>query len=216
MFKEIISDYRLYSDPTKAGAMAKYMKNQFAFLGIPGPIRGQLQKPFLREVKLLPVNWEFVQECWELPEREYQYLAIEYLIAVQKKLIPDDMIHIENILATKSWWDSVDSIAINLLGPLCSRHRDVIDRFVLPWSQGDNLWLARSAILYQLKYKSRTDRELLGQIVAANCKSREFFINKAIGWALREYSKTDPEWVRKYLQTTTLSSLSVREASKYL
>jgi 3-methyladenine DNA glycosylase AlkD len=216
MFEKIISDYRLHADPTRAGAMVKYMKNQFAFLGISRPVRDQLQQPFLQAVKILPVNWTFVQECWQLPEREYQYLAIDYLLGLQKKLLSEDMIHITNMLVTKSWWDTVDTIAVKLLGPLCLRHRDLIDQFVLPWSQGDNLWLARSAILFQLKYKSRTDCGLLGRIIQANNNSREFFINKAIGWALRECSKTDPEWVRNYLQATPLSSLSVREASKYL
>jgi 3-methyladenine DNA glycosylase AlkD len=217
VFQKIIADYRLHANPTQALPMAKYMKNQFPFLGIKRPVRDQLQKPFLQAIKKEPqVNWRFVDECWNLPEREYQYLTIDYLVALHSRLGSGDAVHIENLLVEKSWWDTVDIIAVKLLGSLCSRYPDIISQYILPWGHSENLWLVRSAILFQLKYKGKTDCQLLAQIIKLNNASSEFFINKAIGWALREYSKTDPEWVDTFLRNTVLQPLSSREASRYL
>jgi len=213
----ILEEYRQNREPLNAAPMAKYMRSQFAFLGITRTKRDQLQKGFLQATRRTGIiDWDFVKQCWDLPEREYQYLAIDYLGALCKHLQPPDMQRLENLIISRSWWDTVDLIAARLVGGLYARHPRELRNTIYGWSEGDNLWLRRSAILFQLKYKHNTDTELLGRIIAQNSSSQEFFIDKAIGWALREYSKTDPAWVRDFMASHDLSRLSRREGSKYL
>ena len=151
-----------------------------------------------------------------MPEREFQYLALDYLVALKDSLQPEDIYHLQTLILMKSWWDTVDKLAAIPVGSICLQHPEVVQNCLLPWADSDNIWLARTAILYQLKFKSSTDTEVLSSIIEKNTNSKEFFINKAIGWALREYSKTDREWVREFVNTHTLAPLSIREASKYL
>ncbi len=127
-----------------------------------------------------------------------------------------DIDNLETVIKTKSWWDTVDSLAGNVIGTLCTNEPELIPSHILKWADSDNIWLVRSAILFQLKFKENTDTELLSSIIINNRDTKEFFINKAIGWVLREYSKTNKIWVRTFLESNTLNSLSVREASKYL
>lgn len=143
-------------------------------------------------------------------------MALDYLIALKKELKKESMEKLERLITIKSWWDTVDLLASVLVGELCMRYPELIDSYIHKLAEDHNIWLARTSILFQLKYKERTDAELLGKIIVKNSKSKEFFINKAIGWALREYSKTNPEWVRKFIGDTTLHPLSIREGSKYL
>ena len=126
-----------------------------------------------------------------------------------------DLDRIKRLIINKSWWDSVDSLA-NIIGILCAKYPELVQNHILSWAESENIWLARVAVLFQLKYKEKTDREFLEFIIAKNCNSKEFFITKAIGWALREYSKTNKEWVKSFLEGHALQPLSVREASKYL
>lgn len=213
----IIHEMRKHQDPVKAEAMAKYMKNLFPFLGITRPDRNQLQKEFIKGArKTGQVDWDFVNQSWKLPEREYQYLIMDYLIALKKNLQKEDLARIQDLIMQKSWWDTVDAIADKLVGELCSRYPELIDDYIVKWAESDNIWLIRSAILFQLHYKDRTNTALLASILIKNSGTKEFFINKAIGWALREYSKSDPEWVRAFIENNPLHSLSVREGSKYL
>jgi len=213
----ILEEFRQNSDPVNALPMARYMRSQFAFLGIPRTKRDRLQKGFLQVARRTGIiDWDFVTECWDLPEREYQYLAMDYLVVLCNHLQPKDIKRLEKLIISRSWWDTVDLIAARLLGGLYARHPQEMRNAILQWSEGDNLWLRRSAILFQLKYKHKTDTDLLGHIIAQNCGSQEFFIDKAIGWALREYSKTDPAWVRDFMASHDLSRLSRREGSKYL
>ncbi len=217
MRENIIDEFRKNQDPVKAAAMVKYMKNLFPFLGITRPDRNLLQKDFFKSAKKCgEIDWGFVNHCWDLPEREYQYLAQDYLIILKQRLQNEDLERIEQLIISKSWWDTVDAIADKLAGELCSRSPELIDRYAVKWAESDNIWLIRSAILFQLHYKERTDRELLAGIIIRNSGTKEFFINKAIGWALREYSKSDREWVRDFVKNHPLHSLSVREGSKYL
>lgn len=204
-------------DPQQAEGMAAYMKNQFSFLGIPKPIRSKLQKDFIKQAKKQgQIEWQDVYALWDLPEREFQYVALDYLVSLKDSLQPADIFHLQTLIIMKSWWDTVDKLAAISVGSLCLKHPELVKKCVLAWANSDNIWLARTAILFQLKYKSRTDTSTLASIIEKNSGSKEFFINKAIGWALREYSKTDKEWVRKCVDTHTLAPLSVREASKYL
>lgn len=214
---ELILSFYENKDQNQAIYMAAYMKNQFPFLGIPKPQRAILQRDFTKSAKKQPsVDWEFVFLLWDLPEREFQYLAVDYLLALKDKLQKADINHIRTLIMTKSWWDTVDILAGNLIGTLCAAQPELIQSHIVKWADSENIWLVRSAILFQLKFKENTDTQLLSSIIISNSNTKEFFINKAIGWALREYSKTNKIWVRTFLASNSLHPLSLREASKYL
>lgn len=217
LLEEIIGLFYEHANPDKAASMASYMKNQFPFLGISKPDRSRLQREFVKQERLnKAVDWNLVFALWNMPEREFQYLAMDYLLALRKYMQKDDISYIKTLIVTKSWWDTVDMLASGVLGALCLAEPDLVSTHMLEWSDSDNKWLRRSAILFQLKYKQDTDPNLLSAIIANNLGTREFFINKAIGWILREYSKTDRDWVKTFINSNTLHPLSVREASKYL
>lgn len=215
--EELIKTFYANRDPQRAIGMAAYMKDQFSFLGIPRPERSTLQKDFIKRARRdRKVEWQDVYRLWDLPEREFQYAALDYLVALKDKLQSADIYHLQTLIVLKSWWDTVDKLAASPVGSICLKHPEVVQNCLLPWADSDNIWLARTAILFQLKFKSKTDTDVLSSIIKPNSNSKEFFINKAIGWALREYSKTNREWVREFIDTHTLAPLSVREASKYL
>jgi len=217
MYEEVIQEFYNNRDENESRAMSAYMKNQFPFLGLKKPVRSRLQGALLKECKKeKSINWNFVKMCYSQPEREFQYLAIDYLITLKKYILTCDIVIIEELILERSWWDTVDMLAGTIVGELCSNDSDLIIKYILKWASGDNLWLIRSSILFQLKYKEKTDKELLKYIILRNSDSSEFFINKAIGWILREYSKTDKTWVKEFIVNNKLSPLSVREASKYL
>ena len=192
------------------------MKNKFEFLGIPKPKLKEIIKPFLAKSKKLSFDWEFVFLCWEKPYREAQYVAIEYLIMRRKDLTDNDLGNLQKLITEKSWWETVDSLDA-VVGSIVLKYPKE-KQLMLQWSVSDNLWLRRVAIDFQQAYKDKTDTMLLSQIIENNLGSREFFINKAIGWSLREYSKVNAEWVRKFIERLNkrLAPLTVREASKYL
>ncbi|MFA6983025.1 MAG: DNA alkylation repair protein [Sedimentibacter sp.] len=196
--------------------MAKYMKNMFPFLGIKTPERKTLSKEFLNSRKNdTEVDWEFIDKCFLLPEREFHYLGISYMNTVKNLFTINDMERIKGIITYKSWWDSVDSIS-PIVGYICIKYPHIKDDVIDKWIFSDNIWLKRVSILFQLKYKENTDTEFLTKAIVNNSDTSEFFINKAIGWALREYSKTDKVWVRDFINRNELSKLSIREGSKYL
>jgi 3-methyladenine DNA glycosylase AlkD len=201
-----------------AGPMEKYMKNHFPYLGIKKPQRSQLEKQFFQETGLLkePFNQEFIRELWAKDEREYQYTALVYLEKSLNKLEKTDLPFMEELMKTKSWWDTVDAIAPKPVGKIAEKFPEVVAETIDGWAIHENLWLRRAALLFQLKYKGNTNEELLYQYIRLNAESKEFFIQKAIGWALREYSKTNSASVKKFIEATKLAPLSVREGSKYL
>lgn len=214
---ELIETLNANRNPQLAEGMAAYMKNQFPFLGIPKPVRTKLQKDFIKRAKKQGrIEWQDVYALWDLPEREFQYVALDYLVELKGYLQPADIHHLQTLIIMKSWWDTVDKLTSIPVGTLCLKYPELVQNCLIPWASSDNMWLARTAILFQLKYKQNTDTQVLALIIEKNSNSKQFFINKAIGWALREYSKTDKEWVREFLDTHTLAPLSVREASKYL
>lgn len=217
MHKLLIKSFYDHGNQDQAIRMSAYMKDHFAYLGIMKPQRAELQKEFFKQVKKQKrIDWDFIFMLWDLPEREFQYLALDYILALKNNLQKADIDRIKLLIINKSWWDSVDVLATNITGILCAKHPELVQSHILRWAESDNIWFARVAILFQLKYKENTDAELLKFIITKNSNSKEFFINKAIGWALREYSKTDKEWVKSFLGCLPLHPLSVREASKYL
>ncbi|WP_462411330.1 DNA alkylation repair protein [Neobacillus sp. Marseille-QA0830] len=205
-------------NPANAEPMANYMKNHFPFLGIKKPIRTQLEKQFFQETGILkqPFSAEFVRALWDKPEREYQYTALVYLEKMMNSLEKQDLPFMEKLITTKSWWDTVDAIAPKPVGTMAKKYPEVIEETIDQWVVDEVLWLRRAAILFQLKYKQETNEQLLYRYIDKNAESKEFFIQKAIGWALREYSKTNPASVKRFIETHALAPLSVREGSKYL
>lgn len=192
------------------------MKNKFPFLGIPKPIRTKLSRDFLRQKKMEKnIDWQFIFGCYNMPEREFHYLALDYLTAVKDLLVPNDMDKIEKLIMTNSWWDSTDCLDV-VVGHLCLEYPELKNSVILKWIDSENIWLKRISIDFQLQYKEKTDTNILSQAILKNCDTGEFFINKAIGWALRQYSKTDKEWVKKFIAHNKLHPLSIKEASKYL
>ncbi|MEH7123350.1 DNA alkylation repair protein [Bacillus sp. JJ1773] len=218
MIQLLVELFEQNRDPEKAGPMEAYMKNHFLFLGIKSPDRKGLVRQFFQESGLLKQDFqpEFVLALWEKEEREYQYAAMDYLERCLKQLDKQHLSLIEQLITTKPWWDTVDLLASKAVGAIAEKHPEVIAETIEGWAYGDHLWLRRTAILFQLKYKNQTDEKLLYRYIEHNKDSKEFFIQKAIGWALREYSKTNPESVKAFIESTTLASLSVREGSKYI
>ena len=211
---EIFKTLEAAANPEKAIKMSAYLKDQFVFLGVQKPEREVLAKDFLKQIKKEPVDWDFVEACYAMPQREFHYLAVDYVLLVRDKLIAEDIAHIESLITRNSWWDTVDmfNIPVGCLFLKYPQTRETIRR----WMTSQNMWLRRMSILFQLHLKDKTDINDLTSAIENNVGSREFFINKAIGWALREYSKTNPEWVRAFIGSHALASLSVREASKYI
>ncbi|MDN7243584.1 DNA alkylation repair protein [Planococcus sp. N028] len=213
----IIEKFEAHKNAELAEQMAAYLKNQFPFLGIQSPLRKQLLKEQFTEYSL-PKPEALFEEAWKLynlSEREYQYAAIALLEKMKKVLTFDDLSTLQEMIETKSWWDSVDSIAPTLVGFLVKSDRPRGQQTMLEWSRSGNMWTNRSAILHQLKFKQETDTDLLGKIITDHSSSKEFFIQKAIGWALREYAKTNPEFVHMFVASTELKPLSKREALKH-
>ncbi|TCZ71079.1 DNA alkylation repair protein [Paenibacillus albiflavus] len=198
--------------------MAKYMKNLFPYLGIKTPEREALFRGFTKVHGLPDVTEldKIVRELWLLPEREYAYIAMNLLNKRLKLLGSEQADLLEYLIVTRSWWDTVDLLAGQVAGSLFTRYPELIDRYAESWIVADNMWLQRAAILFQLKYKNRTDEERLFRYIKHCLSSKEFFIQKSIGWALREYAKTEPERVRQFVAETPLPALSKREALKHL
>jgi 3-methyladenine DNA glycosylase AlkD len=212
----ITKAFQSNAEKAKAEWSETYLLNQFRFFGLQTPERRALCKTHYKTypVKDLAELEKIVAACFELPEREYQYFGIE-LFAYHKKLWQADSIKLmEQCLVTKSWWDSVDHIASEWLGPYFKRFPEKIPAITGRWNRSSNIWLQRSSIMFQKAYKKDTDTALLSKYILHLKGSEEFFIRKAIGWALREYSKTDPDWVRNFVKKNKLSPLSEREALK--
>ena len=206
------------ADPVQAAPMKKYMRDQFEYLGIKSPQFKVLMKEFIAEKGLPPIHEldGILHELWSLPQREFQYVGTS-LFGMSEKVLPAKFIKtIEYMIVTKSWWDTVDSIAGGTVGVHFRRFPEVREKYLAKWRASDNFWLRRTTILFQLNYKKETDFDLLCDIICENLNSREFFINKAIGWSLRQYARVDPNAVKKFVNSTALHPLSRREAMKHL
>ncbi|HIK14442.1 MAG TPA: DNA alkylation repair protein [Leptolyngbyaceae cyanobacterium M33_DOE_097] len=220
LVQALVACYTEHQDGERAIAMAAYMKNRFPFYGIPMPQRKQLNKVLLPERKAAIIEaWllETVQLLWQENERECQYAGLDLLERFSSVLTMQAIASLEALILQKSWWDTVDLLATKSIGELVLQFpelRSTMDGY----SQHPNLWLRRTAILHQLKYKQKTDAERLFHYCIENAESKEFFIQKAIGWALREYAKTDSTAVVAFVNhhQKRLANLSQREALKHL
>jgi 3-methyladenine DNA glycosylase AlkD len=209
--------FEVNQNPENAFAMAKYMKNNFPFFGIKTEERRCIFKEIWKENKQeVSANVRGIAlDLYSMQEREFHYCAIEILIKELKgNYKKQDIQLIEKLILTNSWWDSVDTIAKYILGEYLLEFpletKNVIARF----SDSQNMWLNRSVILFQLGYKQKTNADFLFSECLKHSHSKEFFIQKAIGWALREYAKLNPEAVRAFVKNNTLKPLSTKEALK--
>lgn len=195
-----------------------YMRDQFSFYGLKAPIRKEITKPFLMK-QFLPEKAEMNElttALWEKPQREFQMFGQEFVFKYVKHFEQSDMPLFEYMITTKSWWDTVDFIANKILGAYFIKFPEDIPIYVEKWLHSNNIWLQRSALLFQLKYKDRLDTDVLDHCIQHLLGSKEFFINKAIGWVLREYSRTNPIWVKNYAAQHDLHPLSEREALRLM
>lgn len=216
-FSDLKALFEASASPERALSMSAYMRNKFPFYGIPAPQRRLLFKPLLQAEKRAGViDADFLARCWADEHREFQYLVIEYLVAMRRFLRPEHLTMLEAFARSRQWWDSIDGLH-GIFGYLGLNYPEVAS-LMLKWSEDEDFWIRRIAIDHQIGRKELTDTRLLERILVANFGSREFFINKAIGWSLRNYSRTDADWVRTFIEKhgERMSRLSLREASKYL
>ncbi len=214
MFEKALLERREENGSAK---MAAYMRNKFKFLGIPAPLRKPIFKEFISNLKKEGgINWDVIDLCWKNEFREFHYFVVDYLATMKKRLVYDDIFKIKELIVTNSWWDTVDGLD-RVAGEISFRFHEAKE-ILLKWSLDNNFWLRRAAIDHQLLRKDDTDTDLLEKIIVNNLYQKEFFINKAIGWALRDFSKSNSEWVRNFIEKyhEGLSDLSIREASKYI
>lgn len=207
-----------HQNPERAVGAQAYMRNQFVFYGMEAKQWRLLVKTHIKSLPL-PTPKELpaiVKALWQLPQREYQYAAVEIMAACQKQWPLAIIELVEYCLVRKSWWDSVDHIASKLTGPYFKMFPQQIIPITGRWNQHRNIWLQRSSLLFQKFYKKTTDTQLLANYIEHLASSEEFFVQKAIGWALREYGKTNPAWVKQFVASSTLAPLSRREALKRL
>ncbi|WP_375562695.1 DNA alkylation repair protein [Bernardetia sp. OM2101] len=218
--KTLQSEFESQANPKIAAQQKAYMRNQFEYVGIKTPQRRELQKPFLSK-EFLPKKSELhqiVKILWQKPQRDYQLFAQELAFKYKKELEKEDIALFEFMILNKSWWDTIDFIAPKLVNQYFKSFPKERDFYIEKWLESKNIWLQRSAILFQLKDKENIDTHLLTSITISLIPSKEFFINKAIGWILREYSRTNPNWVIDFVEKneSELSNLSKREALRLL
>ena len=216
-FNKLYEEMIQHKNEEQAQKMSKYMLNKFEYIGIKTPERRKIFKNSFKEYKNKEkIDWEFVNKCWENKYREFQYVAADYLKNMKDKLTINDIPKFKRLILEKSWWDTIDNLDMTI-GALALKDSNV-NKILLEWSLDENIWLRRIAIDHQLLRKEKTNTELLEKILKNNLGQAEFFINKAIGWALRNYSKTNPERVKNFIEENKekMAKLSIKEASKYL
>ena len=215
----IISLCEKNADANRAPAMKAYMKNHFEFYGINSPLRKEMVKDIKKKYtfKNDDLFWKLIDQLWQSDERELQYIALDLLASSASKLTKENIPTLEKMILIKSWWDTVDMIAPNLIGKIFIKDTTSRDNYIYNWIDSDNIWLQRSTIIFQLKYGMKTDIDLLSEAILKNDMSKEFFVRKAQGWALRQYGKYNPSFVYNFVQSNPqLSGLTQKEALRSL
>lgn len=212
---ELKASLRSIANLDKKYQMQKYMRNKFTFLGVQTPQRREIQKEFFKKF-LEEVPTEIINKLWHQEEREFKYIALDLLKSKQKYLTYDNISWLKELIQIDSWWDTID-VMDKIIGDIGLRDNRV-DELMLKWSVDDDFWIRRISIDHQLNRKSQTNKELLSKIIKNNFGSKEFFINKAIGWSLRQYSKTNPKWVSDFINDNIdkLDKLSIKEGLKHI
>ncbi|XP_068756558.1 uncharacterized protein [Montipora capricornis] len=220
LVEKIAREFRKNADPKKSLPMKKYMRDQFEYFGLSSPLRKTVAKEFLQQKLNSEDIREFVVLLWAKPEREFQYFALDYL---EKNMDASTEFEanikcMEHLITTKSWWDTVDALASKMVGRLVQQHPKKGKPLMKEWIDHENMWLRRTALLHQLSYKDETDEEILFSFCSKRADEKEFFIRKAIGWALRQHAWRSSASVKRYLlkNKKKLSALSFKEAAKHL
>ncbi|MFM2135406.1 MAG: hypothetical protein RL021_806 [Bacteroidota bacterium] len=213
-FDSLQAAFEAAANPEKAAVMKAYMKDHFDYLGLQKPVRNEAQKVFIEHVRSL--QWDEIRrevlDLWQSPYREYQYTGMDLLLRVKKKWGPDAFDLFTLLIREKSWWDTVDCIAGRMIGGVVEKDPAAYRDRLLDFAESDNIWLNRTAIIHQLFYKEKTDTGLFEEFFRSCGRKKEFFIQKAIGWALRQYSSTDADYVRHFAERYSLKGLARREA----
>lgn len=219
--KPLISLYAMHSDKVYKEGIEKYMLHQFVYFGVRTPNRRLIHQNYFKQFPLTDFSNEIeqiVNDCYEQPEREYQYLAIELMHFYKKQIADTHIDFIEFMITQKSWWDTVDFISSDICDYYFKQYPNRIEAVTSNWNESNNTWLIRSAIIFQKKYRLNTNTQLLAKYILNHTNSKEFFIQKAMGWALREYAKHNPSWVLQFVHEhdLVLPKLTKREALKHL
>ncbi len=211
-------EFKKQENPQNAYNQKKYLKNKFEFFGLTTPQRRAIQKPFLQK-EYLPSKEDLkdiIIELWQKPQRELQHFALDLSYKYLKQIDLDDMELFEYMIVNKSWWDTVDGVAPKLVAEYFMKFPEQRDIYTEKWLNSENIWMQRSTLIFQLFYKEDLDTVFLSNAINRLTGTKEFFINKAIGWILRQYSKTNPVWVEEFVEKTELSGLSKREALRLI
>lgn len=216
--KALRLEFEAHADPKIAAEQRAYLRDQFLFYGIKTPVRRAIQKPFLVKAYLPPKEnlEDLIRLLWNRPQREYHYFAQELAQQYAKQFEKKDIRLFEYMVTNNSWWDTVDFIAPKLIAAYFVKFPEERDPNVKKWLGSQNIWLQRSCVIFQLLSKENMDKDFLAHVINSLLGSKEFFINKAIGWALRDYSRTNPEWVKRFVSKTPLEPLSKREALRLM
>ena len=207
-----------HADPVIAAGQRAYMKEKFVFFGIKTNDRRSIMRSFLQEhgrpaLEDLPA---IIRSAYAQPQREFHYTAMEFFTHAAKKLDHTSLPLAGEMILTHSWWDTVDHIAVYGVGAILQRHPEFIAPTIDRYIKSGELWLQRTALIFQLQYKQNTYRELLFSTIEELAGHKDFFIRKGIGWALRQYARTDPQAVAAFVRSHRLSPLSMREATKHI
>jgi 3-methyladenine DNA glycosylase AlkD len=209
----------LASDSTQIEPMKRYMQNLFDFHGIKSPQRKGITSKYNSEFKsFIPeIQMGIIDTLWKMNERECQYAALDFATKIEKRMQNDWLQFWINKIQEKSWWDTVDHIASHFVGQLLLNHKEK-EKYAWLWTESENMWLQRTAIIFQLKYKTKTNADLMFDIILAQAGNKEFFIRKACGWALREYSRSNPLAVSEFinLNRDILSALTIKEGERLM
>lgn len=215
-YQSIIQSLTLNANAQYAIAQEAYLKHKFKCYGINTTLRRAILSDLKKQFSLTVVNDDFLElmdTLWNDEHRECQHIALDLLHINAKKLNTGHLPFMEYLITHKSWWDSVDGIAPHLVGSIMMQNKDAIPMWIPKWMDSNNIWLQRSAIIFQLKYGKKTDWDLLCEAILKHDKSPEFFVRKAQGWALRQYSKFEPQKVLEFVECNPqLSGLTKREA----
>lgn len=216
-YRSLKKCFETLADNARAIPMAAYMRNQFKFYGVCAADRRIVFNELIkRDKKSGVIDWALLDLCFDDEHRELQYFVLDYLKALKKYLTFNDIPRLYRYIKNKQWWDMIDGLD-RVIGSIAFSDKRVND-VMLKWSTDEDFWIRRVAIDHQIGRRDKTNEDLLETIIVNNFGSKEFFINKAIGWSLRDYSKTNPRWVSQFIEKyrSRMAPLSIREASKYL
>lgn len=216
--EEIRSSYEEARNREQAVKMEAYMKNKFPFFGLKRPQRNEIQKVWISKAKSMGHDefLELIKSLWNLEEREMQYVALDLIMKYKRKLTIQDLHFGEYLIVHKSWWDTVDALSTHFFGPLLLKNIPTETTYPTYLLKHENMWMNRVSLIFQLQYKEETNHQFLHDAISQLKINNEFFIQKAIGWALRQYSKYNPNWVENEIKIQNIKGLALREASKYL